>query len=293
MNDFEDELSERLRSASSFNAQFANVISGMNHEVSPWLGSIANTNARLSKFLEHLRTVDDDSKQDIIEKCLQKVEKIEYAIEQATSVLSMMSRDVKRLQTYALLKCPISETVISWLQVTLVDQLIKSTISTENIDINLKSLEFSADHSPMLLSQVILNLAKNSVEHNPHMLEDLQIKVYGRPNKKELVYEDNGCGISSDLISKIFTPGITTKLHNSTSHGLGLSACMDYCIAMHASIWVESVEDEFVRFIIRFEHSYDDCDSEDDPALKSNLKNLRNIYKARKQQHEERGDNLW
>ena len=38
---------------------------------------------------------------------------------------------------------------------------------------------------------------------------------------------------------------------------MGLSACMDYCISMGASIWARSEEGLYTRFIIKFEKSYE------------------------------------
>lgn len=245
------ELTDRLKTASSFQTHLANVIAGINHEVAPWLGGAQNTGVRL---LDMLKDIDDES--DVI-KCQAKVQKILYALEQATNLLSMLSSSVKRLQNYSLVNANVGDTIKSWVRVTLTDRLIKNMISNDNIEIQEESLGFKAEHSPMLLSQVILNLAKNSIEHNQHMLKDLKVKIYGIPHKKTIVYEDNGKGIEKDLLNRIFSPGITSKKCHSQSHGLGLSACMDYCMSMGASIWAKSEVGKYTRFTIKFEKSYE------------------------------------
>ena len=254
---FETELTDRLKTASSFQTHLANVISGMNHELAPWLGGAANTTERLTRMIEKMDKDEKESLEHQKIRCVSKVEKIAYALEQATNLLSMLSSSVKRLQNYSLTESNIKDTINAWVRITLADKLIKNMINTSNIYIDEPSLDFDVSHSPMLLSQVILNLAKNSIEHNPDCLEDLQVKIYGYPHKKTIVYEDNGKGIPKEQLQKIFTPGITSKSEILHSHGLGLSACMDYCISMGASIWAKSEPGKYTRFTIKFERSYE------------------------------------
>lgn len=250
-NKHETEMTSRIQTASSFHNHLSNVIAGINHEVSPWLGGASNTAARLSSLLDEIKDIND------LDKCKKKVEKIIYALDQASSLLSMLSSSVKRLQNYSLVNADVKDTINSWVRVTLTDRLIKNLISKDNIEIDQHSLDFKVKHSPMLLSQVIFNLAKNSIEHNQHMLDTLKVRIYGYPDKKSIIYEDNGKGIPREKLNNLFKPGFTSKDENPQSHGLGLSACMDYCISMGASIWARSEEGQYTRFIIKFEKTYE------------------------------------
>jgi signal transduction histidine kinase len=242
-------VEEELKREMESKQHLANVISGINHEISPWLGSIANIVKRLEANIER---ADDPAKLEAFRKlCEAKLKDIEMACEQAAKILSMISHNVKKVQTYAVDTYNLKDTVESWVSLILMDRHIKSAINENNIVVDFSSLDFDIIHSPMLLSQVILNLAKNTVDHNQHMLDGLKIRIYG--NDRCLIYEDNGKGIPDSRIQSIFEPGLTTKTGEIGQHGFGLSACMDYCVSMGAMLWAESDSKSYTRFIINFE----------------------------------------
>jgi signal transduction histidine kinase len=62
-----------------------------------------------------------------------------------------------------------------------------------------------------------------------------------------VLIEDNGRGIPSDAISKIFLPFFTTKTHGT---GLGLSLVQKIVLAHNGRIEVESTEGKGTRFTI-------------------------------------------
>lgn len=256
------EITRRLQANSALQSHLANIISGLNHEVSPWLGGINNTIKFLREEVEELEenTKDCDNTfcSETRKTVLHKIKRIEQAAQQATVILSMTSMNIKKLQNYANRVSNLKDTVHSWIKVTLLDTQIKDQISLKNLIVDEGSLDFLCTHSPMLLSQVILNLAKNSIEHNQHMLDDLQIRIYGKSSRKFLIYEDNGKGIDEGTLKYLFEPGTTSKDCNETSHGLGLSACLDYCISMGAIIWATSEVGKYTRFIISFDKASTD-----------------------------------
>ena len=61
--------------------------------------------------------------------------------------------------------------------------------------------------------------------------------------------EDNGIGISKDMLEKVFIPYFTNKQNGI---GLGLVATHDILEAHKATIAVESEENNHTRFIISF-----------------------------------------
>lgn len=251
------EITRRLQATSALQSHLANIISGLNHEVSPWLGSINNTIDFLRKEVEDLEDSAKECDNKLCEHArksiLHKIKRVEQAAQQATIILSMTSMNIKKLQNYANNVSNLRDTVHSWIKVTLLDTQIKDQMTPRNLIVDEPSLDFFCTHSPMLLSQVILNLAKNSIEHNQHMLDDLVIRIYGKSSRKFLIYEDNGKGIETERLQNLFEPGVTSKDCKETSHGLGLSACLDYCISMGAIIWASSEVGEYTRFIISFD----------------------------------------
>ena len=122
-------------------------------------------------------------------------------------------------------------TVRSWFSVIFINDTIKGVLDQTQIIIDEPSLSFLAWHSPMLLSQVFLNLVKNSIDHNPKMIHTLQIRIYGE--KDALIIEDNGVGVKNSLLQVLFVPEVTTKIDGDL-HGLGLAICKEYCTIMGA-----------------------------------------------------------
>lgn len=259
------ELSGKLKDAFTTNAHLANVISGINHEVSPWIGGIKNilsrlqitykksvSGERITKSGEHLVA---NLPKDMIEsyKTIDKFDQMLKALDHITNLLHTLSSDVKKLQQYAHVKSSIKDTIISWVSLILMDRFIKDLICDKNIRVTEQTLDFVATHSPLHLSQIILNLAKNSIEHNQSMLDTLAIDIYGIPWEKKLVYEDNGCGISENKLLSIFDSGTTTKEHNKSQHGLGLYLCKDYCAQMGAKIEAVRKNGPGAKFIITFD----------------------------------------
>jgi signal transduction histidine kinase len=239
-----DEKQRQLREAASMTHHLSNVISGMNHELSPWIGGIKNKITRLA----------NKNKSGVISigfVCT-KMNDIMKACDSMCMLLDNLSRDVKKVQKYDIFISNIQETITSWVRLTITDRSIKENLSEENFTIDNQSLDFNCKHSPLLVSQVILNLVKNSIEHNPTMLDTLKIRVSGDEEMRALIYEDNGKGIPDDKLETIFTPGITTKHEDKELHGLGLSLCQDYCESMSAVITAESKHNG-ARFVIYFE----------------------------------------
>ena len=108
------------------------------------------------------------------------------------------------------------------------------------------------------LRQVVVNMISNA--HHalkakaPDSLEPKVFKITARPvgETGELVrveFYDNGVGIKSEFLGKVFDPFFTTR-RESGGTGLGLSVSFGIIRDFGGSIRVESKEGEFTRFII-------------------------------------------
>jgi signal transduction histidine kinase len=253
-----DEMSHRLSESASYSNHLSNVISGINHEVAPWIGGALNSLSRLQGSLNE----DTD-----IEYIKNKIETTLDFIQHGIEIMSTISSNVKQLKEHSNSVCSVYSTVDSWVRVTLLDRYVKSMIHENNIYVDKESLDFEASHSPMYLAQIIFNLAKNTIDHNQHMLDDLRIKIYGDKENSCLIYEDNGKGIPEDVRKRIFRAGFTTKPGEVHQHGLGLSSCLDYTIIMEATIVCESVPG-CTRFILKFNDSYERLKSDEWDGIK-------------------------
>ena len=208
---------ERIQEAASYTNHLANVISGINHEVSPWIGGALNMISRLMMNSEINFPDEQDSK--VHETTKSKINGAIHSLQQAVEILSTLSSNVKQLKEHSIYMSSLKGTLESWVKVTLLDRYIKEMIQEENLKIYSNTLDFDTWHSPMYLAQIIFNLAKNSIEHNQHMLPDLEIKIYGNKEANVLIYEDNGKGIPEHLQQSLFTVGSTTKEGRESSSG--------------------------------------------------------------------------
>ncbi|MCD1257981.1 diguanylate cyclase [Paenibacillus athensensis] len=101
---------------------------------------------------------------------------------------------------------------------------------------------------PDKIVQLLLNLIKNACEAIAHNGQ-IDIRLHRRDHLAELIVQDNGSGMSSDMLEQIFNPFYTTK---ETGTGLGLAICHKIVQDHHGSMEVESAVNNGTRFILTF-----------------------------------------
>ncbi|MBN1591259.1 MAG: hypothetical protein JW888_17235 [Pirellulales bacterium] len=108
--------------------------------------------------------------------------------------------------------------------------------------------QITADASQ--LHQVLVNLVVNAIQA---MAGGGRLKISTRAAEEHvlLIVEDNGVGMSKDVLGRIFLPFFTTKDINEGT-GLGLAVVHGIVSAHGGQIDVESVPGEGTRFEIRF-----------------------------------------
>jgi signal transduction histidine kinase len=99
-------------------------------------------------------------------------------------------------------------------------------------------------------AQVILNIITNSKDAIlENKIKEGKITIILDKNNKKLFIKDNGGGIKTDNINKIFEPYFSTKGVQGTGIGLYMSKMILH--NMQADIQVKNVEDG-AEFIIEF-----------------------------------------
>src|SRR5574337_285277 len=90
------------------------------------------------------------------------------------------------------------------------------------------------------IQQVILNLVNNAVDALPQG-GNIFIETRMKPESRslEIIFEDNGIGISEEDKKRIFTPFFTTK-EQGKGTGLGLSICNNIISTHNGKIALES-----------------------------------------------------
>ena len=104
------------------------------------------------------------------------------------------------------------------------------------MDLNLVDDEIFINGDYNRLSQVLINIIKNSIES---INNDGKITINSKlkNNKYYLTINDNGCGMDSEVLEKIKEPFFTTKKRGS---GLGVSLIYEIIEAHNAKINYES-----------------------------------------------------
>ncbi|HWR45310.1 ATP-binding protein [Sporomusa sp.] len=128
-------------------------------------------------------------------------------------------------------KCHLSEIVSS------ITPLIETSAMLESKTVLSELLSTSAIFAdPKEIRQLILNLAKNGLE-SMGARGTVLLKTYDEGGCPILAITDEGCGIPSEMLSKLGTPFMTTKAHGT---GLGLPICYSIADRHNAKIEVNS-----------------------------------------------------
>ena len=97
------------------------------------------------------------------------------------------------------------------------------------------------------MRQLILNLVRNGIEAMTHG-GTLRIRTTQHKNTVLLVIQDQGSGISAEVLDKLGTPFLTTK---ENGIGIGLAVCYRIVHRHAGTIEVDSKTDQGTTFTIR------------------------------------------
>lgn len=186
----------------------------------------------------------DNNRNSITENIGEEINKIEGFVEQV--LYYARSENVE--QDYIITKTNLKEviqTIIKKNKKDLINKKIKVEVFEQDIIVasDFKWLEF-------IINQIIINSIKYSKE------KDAYIKVSYKNNKNNvmLFIEDNGIGIDSTEIEKVFNKGFTgtngRKKYNST--GIGLYLCKKLCDKLGHNITISSKINEKTTVTIIF-----------------------------------------
>lgn len=127
-------------------------------------------------------------------------------------------------------------------------ELINKNIHLQ-VNVNPPDLSLQADRE--LLEAALINLIKNATEAlEPIQNPEIQIiAMVGEHQRPIIKISDNGSGIITPALDKIFIPFYSTKPHGS---GIGLSYTRKILALHRATIRVESFPNQYTTFTIRF-----------------------------------------
>ena len=112
--------------------------------------------------------------------------------------------------------------------------------------------------------QVLLNLVRNAVEATPRGGGKVTVSLEGRADDVRVVVADQGPGIPSDLMPRLFQFGVTTK--GELGNGMGLWLARQLVTRHGGTIEVESKAGEGSRFIVIWPRKMPEASSDQNPA---------------------------
>ena len=191
-----------------------------------------------------IKLIEENNKTSTSRLVLQELEEIDRYVEQA--LFYARSEDVEKdylVKEISLEKC-INSVITRNKQV-----LILNSIDIEIYDI-CESVYSDSKWLEFILNQIIVNCIKYRKEN------ESTIKIYTKEikNAVDLTIYDNGIGIPSDEIRRVFNKGFTGNKGrvNYKSTGIGLYLCKKLCDKLGLLIKIESEENEYTKINIIF-----------------------------------------
>lgn len=237
-------------------ANLTNLAAGMAHEIKNPLGAISIHIQLIQKALEKARQNNDTLPQKKFVE--DHIDVVNEEIEHLNKLIMDFLFAVRPVNANLQLKNPaiLIEKIVAFFRAEFNDNNINVTLVETD-----KNSRLLIDEK--LLRDVIINLSQNALaaikakqenlaekaDNNEDYNAEFVIKCFSKENKYYIIVSDNGCGMKSETVSKIFEPYFTTK-----ANGTGLGMTMVYKIVKEFSgeIQVESEEGFGTTFTMIF-----------------------------------------
>lgn len=198
-------LSERLASVGC-------LATGVAHEINNPLSAISMAAESLEYRAVMLLENCDADDAEVIPKYLQMIQNESVRCRGITERLLDFARGQDGERIHSNLNSIVSDVIL------MVENLSKFRDRT--IIFNEQTPEY-ADVCPSEIKQVVLNLVTNALE-SMETGGKLEIEFQGQPNRVDMIFRDNGCGMTPDVIEQLFDPFFTRR-RSGKGTGLGLS----------------------------------------------------------------------
>lgn len=190
------------------------------------------------------RLIVENNKDTISANMIEELNRIENLVEQV--LFYVRSENVEK--DYAIKECNLEEIVKDVIKGNRRSFIYKKiSLQLENLDLTVLT---DAKWMTFILNQIINNSLKYSKEQNAY----IKIKAEKQENNVFLKIEDNGIGIATTDITRVFEKGFTgingRKSYNST--GIGLYLCKSLCDKLHHQLSVQSKLDQGTIMTIVF-----------------------------------------
>ena len=228
----------------------ANLLRAISHDLRTPLTSIYGG---CSAIIENYERLDKGQQLQLLEDIQEDSQWLIRMVENLLSITRINGKETKIKKVPTVLE-ELVDMILVKSQKRWKDQEITVDIPEEFIIVNL---------DPMLIEQVILNLLENAIKHAKGMTE-LCLKVRADGSKVLFEVNDDGCGISTEKMSKLFTgylEQVDKPIDGRRSNmGIGLSVCATIIRAHGSEIYVKNRPEGGTTFFFALEMEGDEDD---------------------------------
>ena len=134
----------------------------------------------------------------------------------------------------------------------------KSSFIGENISINMHDLSFTVNTDSKWISFILNQIIQNSIKYRKE--EQLNIEIFATQGKENIILyvKDNGIGIESSEVTRVFEKGFTGsngRISCKKSTGIGLYLCKKLCDKLGIAIQLDSIQNVGTKVALIFPNS--------------------------------------
>lgn len=188
----------------------------------------------------------ENNKNDVTKSIDEELEKIENYIEQA--LFYARSNNVNK--DYYIKKISINEIVNETIKKN------KAILIHEKVLVNIHDLELEVNTDKKWIEFILNQIIQNSIKYKKQD-STLELEIYAKQEKEKVILyvKDNGIGIKTGEVSKVFEKGFTGtngRLSGKKSTGIGLYLCRNLCNKLGIGIELNSTENEGTEISLVF-----------------------------------------
>ncbi|MBU1014526.1 MAG: GHKL domain-containing protein [Bacteroidetes bacterium] len=221
----------------------------LNHEIMNSIGPISSSIKTLKEFLTHEDRQSAKKTKDLNDAIIKDTVKGLHIIDEQSSGLLNFANNFRNLTHFPKPepeKIKLHEFLTDFS--TFMDKELQQNLINFSTETQPENLILEAD--PKLLSQVLLNIVRNSIQALEIVKEpEITIKAYQSDSQIKIDIRDNGVGIPADTIDQIFIPFFSTKEKGS---GIGLSLSRQIMRMHNGNISVQSTVNKGSTFTLMF-----------------------------------------
>lgn len=236
-------------------AELGELVGSVTHEINTPLGTSITGSSYLESITKDLKQLysSDKMTQDDFENYLNKVEENIKMIFISLNRVAAMIKSFKHIAVDQTIEEKRVFKAKEYIQEILLTLRNKTKKHNHKIIININD-ELEINSYPSYFYQIITNFINNAYLHGFEAIKEGQITIDLVEEKENYIFtfSDNGAGIDSQNIDKLFNEYYTTK-RGKGGTGLGLNIVHNIVTEkLHGTIEVKSKKEEGTTFIITF-----------------------------------------